>query len=136
MDIPHAKVVIGAAFAAAITVAPAATASTPAIPWEFNGDGRADLAVGTPHEDGNRGAVNVIYGSATGLTATGDDYWTQDSPGIGGAYVSNRSMGFGARSVRRLAEATQTSPLPRRSTRRSAGIRQGRSTSSMDRHRD
>jgi hypothetical protein len=97
MDIPHAGLLTAAALAAAITMPPAATASMPSIPWDFNGDGRADLAVGTPHEDGNRGAVNVIYGSATGLTAAGDDYWTQDSPGIRGArYVANRNMGFGA----------------------------------------
>lgn len=41
---------------------------------DFNKDGFADLAVGVPHEDvngvGGVGAVNIIYGSATGLTGT------------------------------------------------------------------
>ena len=41
---------------------------------DFNGDGFADLAVGAPHEDvdgvGGVGAVNIIYGSSTGLSAT------------------------------------------------------------------
>src|SRR2546428_13413844 len=41
---------------------------------DFNGDGFADLAVGTPSEDvgsiGQAGAVNVVYGSATVLQAT------------------------------------------------------------------
>jgi predicted metal-binding protein len=58
---------------------------------DFNGDGFADLAVGAYGEDVgsivDAGAVNVIYGSAAGLQATGtggpdDQYWTQDSPGL------------------------------------------------------
>jgi hypothetical protein len=44
------------------------------IAGDFNGDGRADLAVGVPGEDvngaANAGAVNVIYGAPTGLNAT------------------------------------------------------------------
>jgi disulfide bond formation protein DsbB len=55
---------------------------------DFNGDGRDDLAVGVPSEHLGSvvyaGAVNVLYGSDTGLTATGNQFWTQDSPGIGG----------------------------------------------------
>jgi hypothetical protein len=54
---------------------------------DFNGDHRADLAVGVPLEDltngGDAGAVNVLYGSASGLTATNDDFWNQDVEGIG-----------------------------------------------------
>jgi hypothetical protein len=53
---------------------------------DFNGDGVSDLAVGVPFEDVgpvvNAGAVNVIYGSATGLTATGNQFLHQDSEGI------------------------------------------------------
>jgi hypothetical protein len=52
----------------------------------FNGDGRDDLAVGVPAEDigglTNTGAVNVIYGSSTGLTATGNQFWHQEVAGI------------------------------------------------------
>jgi hypothetical protein len=51
-----------------------------AMPGDFNGDGFADLAVGVPFEDednvGSTGAVNVIYGSADGLTSAGDQYLT------------------------------------------------------------
>ena len=53
---------------------------------DFNGDGYADLAVGVPGEDVGRvayaGAVNVLYGSPSGLTAEGDQFWHQDSPGV------------------------------------------------------
>jgi len=55
---------------------------------DFNNDGFDDLAIGVPNEDlntGNEGAVNVIYGSASGLhRSLGhiDQFWTQNSPGI------------------------------------------------------
>lgn len=52
---------------------------------DFNGDGNADLAVGSPFEDllgTDEGAVNVIYGSSLGLRSAGNQFWTQDSPGI------------------------------------------------------
>src|SRR5262245_19446505 len=35
---------------------------------DFNGDGFSDLAAGVPGENNGAGAVNVIYGSANGLT--------------------------------------------------------------------
>jgi FG-GAP repeat len=50
---------------------------------------QADLAVGVPDEDvgavANAGAVNVIYGTSNGLTKTGNQLWTQDNTGAGGA---------------------------------------------------
>ncbi len=50
---------------------------------DFNNDGRDDLAVGVPGEDfppvGQAGAVHVIYGSATGLTAIGSAFFHQDT---------------------------------------------------------
>ena len=54
---------------------------------DFNKDGFSDLAIGVPSEGiGNNipqaGAVNVIYGSSSGLTTTGNQIWTQDSPNI------------------------------------------------------
>jgi FG-GAP repeat len=54
---------------------------------DFDLDGSADLAIGAPREDVGGGfevgAVNVLYGSAGGLTGTGSHYFTQDSPGVG-----------------------------------------------------
>jgi hypothetical protein len=54
---------------------------------DFNGDGFADLAVGAVFEDIgtalNAGAVNVLYGTSTGLTGIGSQYFTQNTPGVG-----------------------------------------------------
>ena len=50
---------------------------------DYNGDGRADLAAGVSREDlgsePDAGAVNVVYGSPTGLLTTADQFWTQDT---------------------------------------------------------
>jgi hypothetical protein len=54
----------------------------------------ADLAIGASTDYGTRGAVNVIYGSSGGLAAAGNQYWTQDSPGIKGKAAT--SEGFGS----------------------------------------
>jgi hypothetical protein len=55
---------------------------------DFNHDGFDDLAVGVPGENvgsaANAGAVNVIYGSATGLHATGNQLWHQDRASVEG----------------------------------------------------
>jgi hypothetical protein len=67
----------------------------------FGRSGQADLAIGVLGEDlvGNTlaeaGAVNVLYGAANGLTATGDQLWTQDSPGIKDQSESGDEFGFG-----------------------------------------
>jgi hypothetical protein len=53
---------------------------------DFNGDGFDDLAVGVPFEDfgtlSNTGAVNVIYGTAAGLSAVNNQFWDQNEAGI------------------------------------------------------
>jgi disulfide bond formation protein DsbB len=53
---------------------------------DYNGDGRADLAVGVPGEDiaelEAAGALHIFLGSASGLTTAGSQFWTQDSPGV------------------------------------------------------
>lgn len=52
---------------------------------DFNGDGYADLAIGVPHDEGSIGTVNVLYGTAHGLTAEGDQLWhNKDQPDIPG----------------------------------------------------
>jgi hypothetical protein len=56
---------------------------------DFDGDGFDDLAIGVPEEDvggaSDAGAVNVLFGSAAGLTAAGSQIWHQDSTGVPGA---------------------------------------------------
>ena len=49
---------------------------------DLTGDGRADLVVGAPGEDGGAGVVHVLKGSASGPTAVGSQLFSQDSTGI------------------------------------------------------
>jgi len=58
---------------------------------DFNGDGYADVAVGVPDE--GPGSVQVLYGSPSGLTGAGSDYFDQGSLGVGTPLPGER---FGA----------------------------------------
>ncbi|MCF6156688.1 MAG: hypothetical protein E3K36_15960 [Candidatus Brocadia sp.] len=55
---------------------------------DYDNDGFDDLVVGVPGEDiagtVGAGAVNVLYGSASGLSSTDNQIWHQNSPGIRG----------------------------------------------------
>jgi hypothetical protein len=57
-----------------------------AVRADFNHDGADDLAIGAPFESVGSlfaaGAVHVLDGSAGGLTGTGSQVLTQDSPGV------------------------------------------------------
>ena len=68
---------------------------------DYNGDGRDDLAVGVLFEDigfkVSAGAVHIIYGSASGLSATAvlvDQFWTQDSANIEDVAEADDWFGF------------------------------------------
>ena len=98
-----ALVLLGALSGVAIgPVGPALAATAPptsgqGIQADFNGDGFVDLAVGVPFEDFfavNDGAVNVIYGSAGGLTAANNDVWSQNSPGVLGVAEAGDLFGY------------------------------------------
>ena len=57
---------------------------------------QADLAIGVPSDlvaAVTAGAVNVLYGTATGISQAGDQLWHQDSPGIFGAAEAGDSFG-------------------------------------------
>ncbi len=58
--------------------------STPDV--DFNGDGFGDLAIGVPFDGTGGGdfggAVNVLYGSPTGLTTAGTQRFHQDAAGV------------------------------------------------------
>jgi hypothetical protein len=64
---------------------------------DFNRDSRDDLAIGAPFTSVNgvhwAGTVTVLYGTASGLTATGNQLWSEDSPGVLG--VAENSELFG-----------------------------------------
>ncbi len=64
---------------------------------DFNGDGRDDLSIGIPSFDvgfeSNAGSVSVVYGSASGITAAGSQFWNQDSTGITGGAESVDQFG-------------------------------------------
>jgi hypothetical protein len=64
---------------------------------DFNGDGRDDLAVGLPYEDWieiDAGIVQILYGSSTGITDSGNQLWRQDSGGITEPEEPNDRFGF------------------------------------------
>jgi hypothetical protein len=64
---------------------------------DFDGDGFADLAIGVPSEDvggaANAGGVNLLFGSSSGLSSAGNEFWTQNSGGIGDASEANDDFG-------------------------------------------
>ncbi|MER5836011.1 hypothetical protein ABT116_35610 [Streptomyces sp. NPDC002130] len=62
---------------------------------DVNGDGYADLAIGTAGENDSAGAVTVLYGSASGLTTKGATAYTQNTAGVPGA--SEQGDRFGER---------------------------------------
>jgi len=62
---------------------------------DFDDDGRFDLAIGVPGDDdsSSAGAVNVLYGSGSGLSASGDQRFEQGSDGIQGNSSSGDEFG-------------------------------------------
>ena len=67
---------------------------------DFNANGFADLAAAAPTEDvdvlPDAGAVSVLQGSAGGLTATGGQVFTQNSPGVAGVAETGDQFGGAA----------------------------------------
>jgi hypothetical protein len=61
---------------------------------DINGDDYDDLVVGVPGEYHYSGGINVLYSTAEGLSATGSQWFDQDTPGIAG--VREDSDGYGA----------------------------------------
>ena len=54
---------------------------------DFGRDRADDLAIGSSDWGNGRGSVTVLYGSSAGLTQSGAQTWTQDSPGVPGRAV-------------------------------------------------
>src|SRR5262249_17876769 len=76
---------------------PAQRASAGKASADFNGDGYDDLAVGVPSEAvGNveqAGAVNIIFGGPSGLSAAGNQLLDQETPGVLGNAQEGDSFG-------------------------------------------
>ena len=72
---------------------------------DFDADGFGDLAVGVPSEtpDGavDAGAVNVLYGSGSGLSTAGNELWRQDSPDVEGTPQTGDLFGLALAAVPR-----------------------------------
>jgi hypothetical protein len=64
---------------------------------DFDGDGIDDLAIGVPNEDVGAtvdgGAFNILYGSGTGLTTTGNQTFTQNDSQIPGSSEEGDTFG-------------------------------------------
>ena len=67
------------------------------VSGHFDRGDHADLALGIPDytvaSKPGAGAVSVMYGSENGLSAVGNQLWTQNSPGIAGRAERNDSFG-------------------------------------------
>ena len=78
-------------------VGPSTQASRAVLPFDFNGDGFAELAIGAPREklgSQRAGEVHVLKGSPAGPTARGDQVWSQRTRGVPG--IAERRDRFGA----------------------------------------
>jgi hypothetical protein len=66
-------------------------------PGDFNGDGYSDVAIGEPGArvgtHARAGAILVLYGSASGLSAAGSQLWTLRSLGVAASSASRDLFG-------------------------------------------
>lgn len=64
---------------------------------DFNGDGRDDLAVGSPFDDVDgvfdAGSIQVFYGFAGGLSTSNDKVWHRGTAGIKGELIADANFG-------------------------------------------
>ncbi|MEU6259540.1 hypothetical protein [Streptomyces sp. NPDC047043] len=90
-------VLLAASLTPLALASPAAQAATPAKPYDFNGDGRTDLAIGAPAATvagkAKAGAVSVVYGSASGLKSSTHTLITQNTSGIPGTAETDDAFG-------------------------------------------
>ena len=94
-----AMTVVAALFCAGATFAAAAAPATAdvSVRGDFDGDGFTELAVGAAADSvsgqPSAGAVNVIYGSARGLSERGDQQFTKVPRAIAGTAMPGARFG-------------------------------------------
>jgi hypothetical protein len=80
------------------TARPSALTVTPAKPYDFNGDGYADLALGSPYGKvsghTSAGFVTIVPGSATGPVTSKKKIFSQNTTGVPGAAESGDHFGY------------------------------------------
>ena len=85
---------------------------------DFGNSAHADLAIGTPLENVgslvNAGAVNIIYGTSTGLASAGNQYWHQNSSGIADTATEGDQFGnaLAAANLGKTAQADLAIGVP------------------------
>jgi hypothetical protein len=96
----------GLASAAHATPRPAramAAALADAKPYDFNGDGLPDLALGNPYGTVSghttAGFVTIVYGSSSGLNTSKKQVFSQDSSGVPGVAEAGDHFGFALTSL-------------------------------------
>jgi hypothetical protein len=85
------------------TARPTALTVTPAKPYDFNGDGYADLAFGSPYGKvsghSSAGFVTIVPGSATGPATSKKKIFTQNTTGVPGTAESGDHFGYALTSL-------------------------------------
>ena len=93
-----------------VAIDPASAALVkPAVPWDINGDGYAELALAAPQETGKdgpspvgcaaaHGVVTLLQGSAGGPVSAGSVTISQETPGVIGASEAGDLFGSGLTS--------------------------------------
>jgi hypothetical protein len=94
----------GAAHASVVpSTAKAAVKAAGAVPYDFNGDGHTDLALGNPYGTvgsvTTAGFVTIVYGSSAGLNTAKHTVISQSTAGVPGTPESADHFGFSLTSL-------------------------------------
>ncbi|WP_320774978.1 FG-GAP-like repeat-containing protein [Streptomyces sp. CRN 30] len=92
-----AALVVASLVPLALSAPVAQAAAEPAVPYDFNGDGLIDLAVGAPGAtvagQAGAGAVSVVHGGSTGLKSAQHKLITENSNAIPGTAEAGDAFG-------------------------------------------
>ncbi|MES4890336.1 FG-GAP-like repeat-containing protein [Streptomyces sp. NPDC096012] len=94
---------VAAVLAPLVLAVPTAHATAAAAPYDFNGDGRTDLAIGAPDAtvagQSRAGAVSVVYGGSGGLKTATRTLITQNTSGVPGTAEAGDAFGSAVASA-------------------------------------